>query len=294
MGSMSMTGFGRAMITAAGGKTWLVEIKTVNHRFLDQRVVLPASHAGLDDRVRKLVSSRISRGRVETTIRLGKDGEAGVRLEVDMGLARQYHGCLQTLNRELALEQGVSLSDMLSRGGMIREAEELPDLDGDWQVLAGAVSEALDDCDRMRAYEGASLDKDFTVRLAAFKKLVKAIEDDIPAVLENRENELKERIEKLLGGFDLDPSRLAQECAVMADKADVTEELVRLYGHIDQFSHFLALDEPVGRRLDFLLQEFLREVNTLSSKISNADIAHIGVEMKNEVEKLREQIQNIE
>ncbi len=294
MGIMSMTGFGRAMVSAVGGRNWLVEIRTVNHRFLDQRIVLPASHNGLDDRVRKLISSRVSRGRVETTIRLGKDGENRVRLEVDMDLARQYHECLQTLIRELGLEQGVSLVDMLSRGGVIREAEELPDLDGDWQILGQAVSEALDDCDRMRAYEGASLEKDFTVRLCAFTKLVAAIEDYIPEVLKNREDELKGRVGKLLSGFDLDPSRLAQECAVMADKADVTEELVRLRSHIKQFSHFLVLDESVGRRLDFLLQEFLREVNTLSSKISDADIAHIVVEMKNEIEKLREQVQNIE
>jgi uncharacterized protein (TIGR00255 family) len=293
MSIMSMTGFGRAMVSPGNGSTWLVEIKTVNHRFLDQRVVLPPSHNGLDDRVRKLVSSRISRGRVETAIRFGKDGKSGVRLEVDLEQVREYQQCLQTLNRELGLDQ-ISLADMLNRPTLIRETEELADIDGDWQILAQAVTEALDDCNRMRAYEGASLGKDFSARLSAFTTLVAAIEDEIPTVFRNRENELRERIEKLLTGFDLDPSRLAQECAVMADKADVTEELVRLQSHIKQFAHFLALDEPVGRRLDFLLQEFLREVNTLSSKISNADIAHIGVEMKNEIEKLREQVQNIE
>lgn len=293
MGSMSMTGFGRAMVSGGDGKTWLVEIKTVNHRFLDQRIVLPASHGGLDERVRKVVSSRLSRGRVETTIKLEKERESRVGLEVDMSLARQYHHCLQILNREFGWEEGI-FSDMLIRGGVIRESREQADLDGDWQILAQAVNQALADCDCMRAYEGDTLFKDLSTRLDQFKKLVAAVEADIPELLKNRENELKIRIEKLLTGFDLDPSRLAQECAVMADKSDVTEELVRLRSHINQFNLFLALDEPVGRRLDFLLQEFLREVNTMFSKISNADVAHLGVEMKNEIEKLREQVQNIE
>ena len=116
----------------------------------------------------------------------------------------------------------------------------------------------------------------------------------LPQVLEMRQAELRQRVGRLLDGLDLDPVRLAQETAILADKSDVTEEVIRLGSHIGQFRTFLASDEPVGRRLDFLLQEFLREVNTLSSKIANADIAHLGVEMKNEIEKLREQVQNIE
>ncbi|MCI5138229.1 MAG: DUF1732 domain-containing protein, partial [Candidatus Electrothrix sp. AR1] len=131
-------------------------------------------------------------------------------------------------------------------------------------------------------------------RLNNFAALVEKIEGMVPEVLEQRQQELKNRITKLLEGVDIDPVRLAQEAAIMADKADVTEEVVRLASHIDQFRAFMESDESVGRRLDFLLQEFLREVNTLASKISNSAIAHLGVEMKNEIEKLREQVQNIE
>lgn len=146
----------------------------------------------------------------------------------------------------------------------------------------------------MREREGQALKHDLLGRLDRFAAIVRQIDDNLPHVLEQRQQELRTRIQKLLDGIDLDPIRLAQEMAVMADKSDVTEEITRLDSHMTQFRSFLSSSEPVGRRLDFLLQEFLREVNTLSSKIANASIAHLGVEMKNEIEKLREQVQNIE
>ncbi|MCI5157832.1 MAG: DUF1732 domain-containing protein, partial [Candidatus Electrothrix sp. AUS1_2] len=153
---------------------------------------------------------------------------------------------------------------------------------------------ALHDCTGMREREGRSLKEELLQRLENFAALVQQIEGMIPEVLAQRQQDLKKRIEKLLEGVDIDPLRLAQEAAIMADKADVTEETVRLASHINQFRNFMESEEAVGRRLDFLLQEFLREVNTLSSKISSSAIAHLGVEMKNEIEKLREQVQNIE
>ncbi len=291
---MSMTGFGRAMVSADDERSWLVEIKSVNYRFLEQRIILPKSYNTFEDRIRKLIASRFSRGRVETTIRLDRPGQTGSKLQLDMSLANQHYDCLQALQRQFALEPEIRLADMLIRDGIIREVEPELDLEEDWQLLSRVVTKALDDCERMRAYEGENLGRDLNTRLNEFARLIFTVEADIVEVLRFRQDELKVRIEKLLTGFDLDPARLAQECAFMADKADVTEELVRLRSHVDQFSHFLALDEPVGRRLDFLLQEFLREVNTLASKISNPKIAYLGVEMKNEVEKLREQIQNLE
>ncbi|MCI5190415.1 MAG: DUF1732 domain-containing protein, partial [Candidatus Electrothrix sp. AS4_5] len=139
-----------------------------------------------------------------------------------------------------------------------------------------------------------SLKKELLQRLDNFAALVGKIENMIQEILGQRQQELRNRIAKLLEGMDIDPMRLAQETAIMADKADVTEEVVRLASHIGQFQGFMESNEPVGRRLDFLLQEFLREVNTLASKISSSTVAHLGVEMKNEIEKLREQVQNIE
>lgn len=289
----SMTGFGRGEALAQG-RTWTVEIKTVNHRFLDQRVVLPRSISGLEDRVKKMIAGRLDRGRVEVNVGLQGDVSVGVNLRVNMNLAEQYHRCLQQINEELGLGYRIGLADMLTLRDVVLQEEEGLDLDGEWEILADAVTAALDECDNMREQEGQTLKDDLSNRLQSFGAIVKEIEKNIPEVLQQRQQELKERIEKLLGGLDIDAGRLAQETAYMADKADVTEEVVRLHSHIVQFTHFLGSDEPVGRRLDFLLQEFLREVNTLASKINNGSIAHLGVEMKNEIEKLREQVQNIE
>ncbi|MCF6188304.1 MAG: YicC family protein [Desulfobulbaceae bacterium] len=289
----SMTGFGRGEAQAEG-RTWTVEIKTVNHRFLDQRIVLPRSFSGLEERVKKLIAGRLDRGRVEVNVGLQGDTSAGVSLQVNMNLAEQYHRCLQQINEELGLGYHIGLGDMLTLRDVIRQQEEGVDLDAEWKTLSQAVTAALDECDRMREQEGQSLKNDLGGRLQSFTRIVRTIEEQVPELLELRQQELKVRIEKLLDGLDMDPVRFAQEAAYMADKADVTEEIVRLHSHIDQFDRFLAGDEPVGRRLDFLLQEFLREVNTLASKISNGSIAHLGVEMKNEIEKLREQVQNIE
>lgn len=289
----SMTGFGRGE-SIAEGQSWTVEIKTVNHRFLDQRITLPRTYSGLEDRIKKAISERLDRGRVEVNIGLQGERGTGITLRVNKKLARQYYHCLQQMNEDLELDAPIGLADMLTLRDVISQQEEGVDLDAEWIALAGAVTVALDECDRMREREGQTLKEDLSKRLQRFADLVRTIEEKIPLVVELRQQELKERLVKFLGEVDMDPGRLAQEAAYMADKADVTEEVVRLHSHIKQFSRFLESEEPVGRRLDFLLQEFLREVNTLASKISSGSIAHLGVEMKNEIEKLREQVQNIE
>ena len=289
----SMTGFGRGEASEAD-RTWTVEIRTVNHRFLDQRVVLPRAFATLEERVKKTVAAQQDRGRVEISLSLSGKVSGGPLLTVDMDLARQYYDCLQQLGEEFGLGPRIQLADMLSQRDIISLQEQSPDLDQEWPLVEKAVSAALAECARMREQEGQTLKQDLLSRLDHFASIVKEIESKIPEVLLQRQKELINRVMKLLDGMDIDPMRLAQETAIMADKADVTEEVVRLASHISQFRAFMDSDEPVGRRLDFLLQEFLREVNTLASKISNADIAHLGVEMKNEIEKLREQVQNIE
>ncbi len=288
-----MTGFGRGEASTAE-QTWTVEIRTVNHRFLEQRVVLPRAYTALEERVKKTVAACQDRGRVEICLSFAGTGSGSPRLMVDMDLARQYHDCLQQLTQEFALAGSVQLTDMLTQRDMISLQEQNPNLDKEWPLVRQAVDGALAECIHMREQEGQALKEDLLARLDHFAAIVDEIEAAIPQVLLQRQQELKNRVMKMLEGMDLDPVRLTQETAIMADKADVTEEVVRLASHISQFRSFLNSDEPVGRRLDFLLQEFLREVNTLSSKISNAAIAHLGVEMKNEIEKLREQVQNIE
>jgi uncharacterized protein (TIGR00255 family) len=288
-----MTGFGRGEASEAD-QTWTVEIRTVNHRFLDQRVVLPRAYGGLEERVKKTVAAGQDRGRVEVSFSLVGSGSTVPRLTVDMDLARQYHDCLQQLGEKFGLGGRIQLADMIDQRDIISLQEQSPDLDQDWPLVEQAILSALAECRDMREQEGQALKQDLLDRLDHFAAIVIDIETGIPQVLQQRQEELKNRVMKMLDGVDIDSMRLAQETAIMADKADVTEEVVRLASHISQFRTFLNSDEPVGRRLDFLLQEFLREVNTLASKISNAAIAHLGVEMKNEIEKLREQVQNIE
>jgi uncharacterized protein (TIGR00255 family) len=288
-----MTGFGRGE-SSADERSWIVEIRTVNHRFLDQKVVMPRAFAGLEERIKKIVASRQDRGRVDVTVSLKGKSSSTPLLTVDMELARQYHDCMQQLADEFGLSSRIQLSELLGQRDIISLQEQSPDIDVEWPLVRQAVIMALDECAAMREQEGQSLKEDLLSRLESFASIVQEIETSIPEVLAQRQKELVKRIGKLLAGMDIDPMRLAQETAVMADKADVTEEVVRLASHIAQFRAFLNSNEPVGRRLDFLLQEFLREVNTLASKISNAAIAHLGVEMKNEIEKLREQVQNIE
>lgn len=289
----SMTGFGRGT-AEQGGRSWTAEIRTVNHRFLEQRVMLPAAFVGLEEQVKKLVAGQQDRGRAEVT--LSCQGEVSGRpvLMLDLHLARQYQRCLLQLNRHLNLDSPISLSDLLAQRGVVVQQDQYPDMEAEWPLIERAMLAALADCAQMREQEGQALKVELNSRLEHFSQLVQEIEGSIPQIVVQRHEELKERIAKLLADMELDPTRLAQEAAIMADKADVTEETVRLKSHVSQFRNFLDSDEPVGRRLDFLLQEFLREVNTLASKIANAAVARLGVEMKNEIEKMREQVQNIE
>ncbi len=289
----SMTGFGRGEANE-GGRSWTAEIRTVNHRFLDQRVTLPTAFAGLEERVKKLVAAQQDRGRTEICLTCHGEVSGAPQLTVDMELARQYYRCLLELHEQLGLSGTVELRDLLAQRGIIVQQEQWPDVEQEWPLIEQAVLAALADCARMREQEGQALKTELNSRLDHFAALVAEIESTVPQLFAQRHLELQERIAKLLAGMDIDPARLAQEAAVMADKADVTEEIVRLSSHISQFRSFLDSDEPCGRRLDFLLQEFLREVNTLASKIANAAVARLGVEMKNEIEKLREQVQNIE
>ena len=289
----SMTGFGRGE-ASADGRTWVAEVRTVNHRFLDQRVVLPRLFGALEEPVKKLVAASLDRGRVDCTFSLQGMTTSQPHLVVNDSVARQYHRCLRQLIGDYGLRPEIGLADMLTLRDVITLEEPRPDMEAEWGLIRTALTSALRECDRMREEEGRAMQVDLLDRLGKFEAIVARITDRLPELLALRQAELRQRVGRLLDGVDLDPVRLAQETAILADKSDVTEEVIRLGSHIAQFRAFLASDEPVGRRLDFLLQEFLREVNTLSSKIANADIAHLGVEMKNEIEKLREQVQNIE
>jgi len=289
----SMTGFGRGE-AEAGGRQWVAEIRCVNHRYLDLKIKLPKGYAGLEKQARDLVASILQRGRVDVSLMVTGDFSDLQKIEVNSSLAGTYRDALASLGKTLNLEDNTTLSRLASYPDVMLLSKQSEDLDAVWPTMKQALGMAVSTCDTMRSQEGEAMAKDLHGRLSSFAELVQKIGDSIPELLEKREQTLNERLQKLLDKVQLDPGRLAQEVAILADKTDVTEEMVRLDSHINQFHSFLEADEATGRKLDFLLQEFLREVNTMASKINDAAIAHIAVDLKAELEKMREQVQNIE
>ncbi len=293
---VSMTGFGRGPGTGKESD-WYVELRSVNHRHLDISVKSPRRFMAWDDRIRKEISAIHSRGRVDIFITFNDESIEGAKLKADLGLAKEYIRCLREVADELSVPGEPDLTMLASYRDIISPLDEdsgAEKLEEFWPDLKDAIHDALNECLNMRKNEGEVLQKDLSERISAFQNMIDKIEQSLPLIIEKREQLLKERIDNLLSGIDIDPIRLAQEIAILVDKSDVSEEIVRLRSHVEQFRGFLSLDEPVGRRLDFLVQEFLREVNTIGSKINHAETAYLIVSLKNDLEKIREQVQNLE
>ena len=290
---LSMTSYGRGA-AEYGGQRITAEVRSVNHRYLDLRIKMSRRLLPLEERIRKKVAAVFSRGHVEVGIDCPETLAGRVRLVPDLDLARQYHRGLRRLASSLGIREEPDLALLASFRDIFVTEEENEDLEALWPALASALDAALGEAGAMRAAEGKNLRADLLGRLEALENTVNAIEAGLPAVLEERQAALAARIGELLADERLDPARMHQEAAILADRTDVTEELVRLRSHFGQFRAIIDEDEPVGRRLDFLLQEFFREINTIASKIANAAIAHHTVTLKNEVEKMREQVQNLE
>lgn len=288
----SMTAFGRG--EAGATRHWIVELRSVNHRFCDIKVKLPREYGALEDKIKKEVGAVFNRGHIEVIVSMTGNRAGLAQARVNLDLARQYLGCLEQLRGTFNLHGRPSLAMLAALPDVISEEETEDNLEATWEEIREAMGHALTACLRMRADEGHILKTDLLNRLRSFEATVASITTVIPELMAKRQATLKERLNTLLDGVEIDPMRLAQEVAIMADRYDVTEELVRLGSHIQQFRAFMELDEAVGRRLDFLLQEFLREINTLSSKINDTEVTHKTVDLKNEVEKIREQVQNLE
>jgi uncharacterized protein (TIGR00255 family) len=290
----SMTGYGRKEVTGAGihGS---IEVRSVNNRYLDIQVKTPRSFAALEPRLKKMVQDRFSRGRFDVFISRNGEQERTGRLVHDAALAAQYIGILRDLKERFSLSGEVDLSLVAGFQGLIAVTEEKEDVEALWLLLAEGLAQALDELDGMRGVEGQALVKDMFRRLDILTSLMKAIQKLSPLSVESARKRMAETLTRLLNEQP-DPVRLAQEIAILAERTDVTEELTRLSSHLSQFHTMLvgATGEPVGRKLDFLLQEMGREANTISSKAMDAQISYHVVDMKAELEKIREQVQNIE
>ncbi len=292
MSPMSMTAFGRGEFQ--GRRHWTVEIRTVTHRFCDISIKIPRRYAMLEDKIKKTAALHLSRGHIEIVINYIPGKTEEVTLRTNQPLAEAYYQSLLALNQELGRQEAPDLRLVAQYPGIITETEPEENLDETWAEIEAALRQALEACQTMRRAEGRALKTELMERLSGFEAITDKIETAAPRLLRQKEEASKSRLARLLDGVEIDPGRLAQEMAILADKSDITEELVRLKSHIQQFRNFLDDSAPVGRRLDFLMQEFLREINTMASKINDSTVIHLTVELKNETEKLREQIQNLE
>lgn len=290
----SMTGFGRGE-TENETRSWAVEVRGVNNRYLDVKIKVPRGYNALEERIRSAVGEFFQRGRIDMAISVHGDFSDLVEIGVNTELARKYRKALAQIAGDCEISDDVSVERIAQFPDVITREQRAEDLEEDvWPHLEKAVRAALEGCDKMRLQEGTILKRDLSERLDFFTKTINDIETQVPVLVQQRHQALGERLAKLLDNVTLDPQRLAQEVAILSDKTDVTEEIVRLRSHISQFSLFMGEEVAVGRKLDFLIQEFLREVNTIASKINDASIAHLTVALKSELEKMREQVQNIE
>ncbi|MEN6507993.1 MAG: YicC/YloC family endoribonuclease [Smithella sp.] len=289
----SMTGYGRVE-GLCDGRNIIVEAKSVNHRFLEIALRMPASLYPLEMEYKKKIAERFKRGRIDVSIRLEGECSDTSKVNLNMDIARGYFDVLSRLKTEFNIQEPVSIKSLIS----FRDIFTLPaetQLDADFLSSVGKMlQEALSILVNMRQDEGIVLFSDMQMRLQAIGEIMGSIRLRAPQVVLEYQKRLSERIKELTAGLELDAGRLAQEVAVMADRCDITEEIVRMQSHIGQFETLLRSDEAEGRKIDFLLQEMNREINTIGSKGNDAEIARQVIEVKSELGKLREQAQNIE
>ena len=289
-----MTAFAEASHTEAP-ITCNVEIRTYNSRHLDVALYLPRAFSRLEDGIKKQVGRYVARGRVEIRINLEEQAGDTPLFEVDMARAQGYYKALTTLRDEFQLEAPITLDQVLEGREMILAAEKETSAEQVEAVLTHAVDMALSGLDDMRTVEGRNLARDLLARMDDIENRMDVIETDAAALPGLYRQRLLDRMETLTNGVEgFDPIRLAQEAALLADKSDISEEIVRARSHIQQFRDIVDADEPGGRKLNFLIQEFNREFNTMGSKSGKAALSHTIVELKSELEKIREQVQNIE
>ena len=289
----SMTGYGRAEDTL-NGCTITVELRSVNNRYLDCNVRMPRLYLFAEETIKSRVQNTISRGKVDVFVTLDSTGGEQVQVSVNQPLADGYYAALTQLAERYGLSKDISVS-LLSRFPDVLLAEKAEeDVEQRAQDICSVLDRALADFDQMRTREGARLEADVLSRAARIEELVGKVEERSPQTVAEYRAKLEARMNEVLSNTQLGPARILTEAAIFADKVAVDEETVRLRSHIGQLRHMLEQGGATGRKLDFLIQEFNREANTIGSKCSDIDIARHVVDIKAEIEKIREQVQNIE
>lgn len=291
----SMTGYGRAT-SVLDGKNYIIETKSVNHRGVEVAVRLPGMFASLETEIKKVIGQKLFRGRIEVYVRVESDlhGEVGEKLEANLPLIKHYYSLLNQVKQEFDLKDEITLSMIARLKDIFYYSECDVNLEKVWKHLQKILVNSIDFLIKMREKEGKLLHKDFVLRLNMIRDYLNALKLRVPQVVVEYQERLSRRVRELTDSLEIDESRLSQEVAIMAEKSDVTEEIVRFESHLSQFEEMLESNDPIGRKMDFLLQEMLREVNTAGSKSSDLNISHIVIEIKSELAKLREQVQNVE
>ncbi len=289
----SMTGFGRYALEHEGREI-TVELKSVNHRYLDIGFRMPRAISFIEDTLRGVISSELSRGHVDVFVFYRNNRADARKVSVDMNLLGEYLTAAREAASTFGLRDDVGLSSALRLPDVTEIVEADEDRDEVCRLAGDACRAACKELKAMRAKEGAKLYYDLYGKCAAVEAIAASVAERAPQVVEEYRIKLNERIEKLLGAVDVDKARLATEVALFADKAGIDEEIVRLGSHVTQFKAMLDGTEPAGRRLDFIVQEMNREFNTIGSKANDGEIVNLVISGKGEIEKIREQVQNIE
>lgn len=290
----SMTGYGKGEYENELYR-FIIEIKSVNHRYNDISVKMPRHISYLEDTIKKAIKEKVSRGKVDVYVNFEYVNESAIDVKVDIPLALSYKIALEELTSQLNIEDNIRLNNILSMNEVVKTERKGVDENLVKDSLLKSLDMAITNIVYMKEKEGEELKKDMLIKLDNINKYVEIIEERSPSVVSEYKIKLRERINELLdNNIVIDEERLSSEVAIFADKSSIDEEIVRLKSHIKQFKGILEEDDAIGRKLDFLIQEFNREINTIGSKANDIEISKHVVELKAELEKIREQVQNIE
>ena len=272
-----------------------IEIRSYNSRHLDTVLRMPSGYPALEEKLKELISARVMRGRLEVRIYIEVETPEASGFEIDQAKAHSLFAALNEICDEFKLDNDISLETLIHAGGIIKPVEVPTDTEALFPVLHECLDQALTALENMRKREGDFIARDLLKRLDHIEQHLIKIKSGSSGLIDLYQQRLKERITALTQDMiEIDPGRIAQEAAILADRSDISEEIVRSESHLKQFRHIMQSDEAAGRKLNFLLQEFHREFNTMGAKVGNADISHLIIDVKSELEKMREQIQNVE
>ena len=289
----SMTGYGKGN-RILNGKDITVEVKSVNHRYFEYSGRMSRHFMFLDDRIKKEIQSKISRGKIEMSLTVRNVDTSDTKIERDLPLARSYYDALESIRSELGLINGTDVATIAGFDGVLVRVKNEEDTEQLWRDVRTVLNDALDEFVSMRAAEGEKLREDVLDKLANLERMVAAVEERAPERVTAYRERLYSKLKEVLEDRQIDDARIVTEAAIFADRVAVDEETTRLHSHFAQFRGILDAKEPRGKKLDFLVQEINRETNTIGSKSNDLTVTGLVVDMKSEIEKIREQIQNIE